>query len=76
MKTMKKVREVSVYQYAKKLLREQADFIKKEYPSDKPRQRMLINGYCDCLCKNYSFSEYKCERLSKYAVELHPQETY
>lgn len=73
MKTMKKIRVASEYQYAKKLLREQAAFIKKEYPSDKARQRMLINDYCDCLCKNYAFSEHKCKQLFKYAVELHPR---
>ena len=76
MKTMKKIRVASEYQYAKKLLREQAAFIKKEYPPDKARQRMLINDYCDCLCKNYAFSEHKCKQLSKYAAKLHSQETY
>ena len=76
MKTMKKTRVPLEYQYAEKLLREQAAFIKKEYPLDKSRQRMLINDYCDCLCKNYAFSEHMCKQLSKYAAELHPQETY
>ena len=73
---MKKIRATSEYQYAKKLLKEQADFIKKEYPADKPRQRTAINDYCDCLCKNYSFSEYQCNLLSNYACELYPRETY
>lgn len=71
-KEMEKIRTASEYQYAKKLLKERADFIKKEYPSDKPLQRMVINDYCDWLCRNYSFSEYKCNLLSNYACKLQP----
>ena len=44
-KEMEKIRTAPEYQYAKKLLKERADIIKKEYPSDKPLQRMVINNF-------------------------------
>lgn len=69
-KEMEKIRTAPEYQYAKKLLKERADFMKKEYPSDKPLQREVINNFCDWLCKNASFSEYKCNLLSNYARKL------
>ena len=69
-KEMEKIRIAPEYQYAKKLLKERADFMKKEYPSDKPLQREVINKYCDWLCINYSFSAYKRNLLSNYACKL------
>ncbi len=69
-KEMEKIRTAPEYQYAKKLLKERADFMKKEYPSDKPLQRIVINNFCDWLCRNYSFSSYKCNLLSNYAYKL------
>ena len=62
----------SEYQTAKALLKERADFIKKENPTDKPLQREVINNHLDWLCKNYQFSEYKRDLLSNYACKLHP----
>ena len=60
------------YQHAKALLKERAVFIKKEHPTDKPMQRMVINDHTDWLCKNYGFSEYQRNLLSNYACALHP----
>lgn len=61
------------YQNAKVLLKERATLIKKEYPTDKPLQREVINNHLDWLCKNYQFSEYKRNLLSNYACTLHPK---
>lgn len=69
-KEMEMIRTAPEYQYAKKLLKERADYIKKEYPSNKPLQRMVINNFCDWLCRNYFFSEYKRYLLSNYARKL------
>lgn len=61
------------YQNAKALLKERADFIKKENPTDKPLQREVINNHLDFLCRNYQFSEYQRNLLSNYACKLHPK---
>lgn len=60
------------YQNAKAYLKERANFIKKEYPTDRPMQRQVINDHCDWLCKNYQFSEHKRDLLANYACTLHP----
>lgn len=60
------------YQNAKELLKERAMFMKKEHPKDKPLQREVINNHLDWLCKNYQFSEYYRDLLSRYACKLHP----
>lgn len=60
------------YQAAKKLLKERADFIKKENPTDKPLQREVINNHLDYLCREYQFSEHKTNLLANYACTLHP----
>lgn len=62
------------YQNAKRLLKERATFIKKEYPKDKPLQREVINNHLDWLCKNYQFSDYQRDLLSNYACKLHPKD--
>ena len=69
-KEIERIRTVPEYQYAKELLKEIADLMKKEHPSDKPLQRMVISSFCDRLCRNYSFSSYKCNLLSNYACKL------
>lgn len=61
------------YQRAKELLKGIAIFVKSEFPTDKPLQRMSINDNCDSLCKNYNFSDYKRILLSNYSCTLHPK---
>jgi len=62
----------SDYQTAKGYLKERAIFIKKEYPTDKPLQRQVINDHCDWLCKNYQFTDYQRDLLANFACTLHP----
>ena len=61
------------YQSAKAFLKTTAKTAKSEYKNDKPAQRMIINDTVDFLCKNYHFSDYKCDLLSLYACKLHPK---
>lgn len=58
------------YKNAKSLLKERANFIKKEYPKNKPLQIEVVNNHLDFLCKNYKFSEYKINLLTNYAYTL------
>lgn len=62
------------YQNAKKMLKERADFIKKENPKDKPLQREVINNHLDWLCRNYNFDSHKSNLLANYACKLHPKD--
>ena len=61
------------YQNAKDFLKLTAKTAKSEYKNDKPAQRMIINDTVDFLCKNYQFSDYKCDLLSLFACKLHPK---
>lgn len=45
---------------------------KKEFKTDKPLIRMIINDTTDSLCKDLNFSEYQRDLLSNYACKLHP----
>ena len=65
--------KTSIYQQAKKELKQISVQIKKEYPTDKPLQRQVINDYCDSLCKNNNLSEYQRNLLSNYSCTLQPK---
>ena len=63
------------YKSAKDLLKELADSLKKNYPTDKPLIRMAINDEIDTLSKDFDFTENQRHLLSLYACKLHPKDS-
>lgn len=61
------------YQSAKIDLKQVAQDVKKEFKTDKPAQRMIINDAADALCKNLNLSNYNRNLLNNYACKLHPK---
>lgn len=64
---------MSNYQTAKAQLLEVAKEVKANHKTDKPLCRMVINDFCDSLCKDFNFSERQRDNLSTYAGKLHPR---
>jgi len=60
------------YQNCKLQLKETAKIAKKEYKTDKPAIREIINYYCDHLTRTKNLSKYKISLLHNYACTLHP----
>ena len=65
------MKKLTNYQQAKTDLKNIAISAKITYKNDKPAQRMIINDYCDSLCKDYQFSDYYRNLLSNYSCILH-----
>lgn len=63
----------SVYQTAKIELKQTAIEAKKQFKSDLPKIRQIINDECDSLCKTFHLSEWQGNLLSNYACQLHPK---
>lgn len=61
------------YKQAKQTLKTVSLEAKKNYSSDRPMIRMIINDYSDHLIKDYSLTEYQSNLLSNYACTLHPK---
>ena len=64
----------TTYQQVKSELKGIADTAKIEHKNDLPGIRMIINDYCDLLCKDYQFTDYYRNLLSNYACFLHPKD--
>ena len=60
------------YQYAKLDLKEIAMQVKKDKPTDKPYQRMIINDSVNWVSDNHSLTDYQNELLHNYACKLQP----
>jgi ribosomal protein L31E len=68
------MKKVSNYQNAKKELKKVSDFVKKQYPKDKPLIRQSINDKSYFLGSEFMLSPYEIDLLSNYACTLHPKE--
>lgn len=64
---------MSNYQTAKAQLLQVANDIKANHKTDKPLCRMVINDFCDSLCRELSLSDRQRDNLSTYACKLHPR---
>lgn len=62
------------YQQAKQQLKAAAKNIKKDFPTDKPAQRMYINDSCNLIANEYYYrlTERQKSLLHDYAAKLHP----
>ena len=67
------MRTKTVYQNCKNELKTESILAKKLFQDDKPKVRMIINDYCDYLCKNYDLSDYHRNNLVVYSCTLHPK---
>lgn len=67
------MKTLSKYQQAKQTLKNVADEVKKNHPTDKPLIRMTINDFTDHLSRDYDLTEYQRNLLSGYACKLHPK---
>lgn len=61
------------YIIAKNTLKCVALDAKKEYRTDKPMVRMIINDTTDSIIRDLNLSEYQSNLLSNYACKLHPK---
>lgn len=68
-----KTNNITKYQIAKNTLKAVSLDAKKEFRTDKPMVRMIINDTCDSCCKDLNLSEYQRNLLSNYACSLHPK---
>lgn len=67
------MKTISNYQQAKQTLKMYTIEMKKEYPTDKPMIRQLINDFTDYLCRSFSLTEHQIRLLSDYSCNLHPK---
>ena len=61
------------YQQAKNALKNIADEVKKNHPTDKPLIRMVINDEISNISIDYKLHEHQIFKLSNYACKLHPK---
>ena len=61
------------YQIAKNDLKRAAKQAKKDFPTDKPAIRMIINDTADGLSKDLRLSEHQRDLLANFACTLHPK---
>jgi len=66
------MKTISNYQQAKQTIKNVADEVKKNHPTDKPLIRMTINDEVNNL--SYNLTEYQRNLLSNYACKLHPKD--
>ena len=64
--------KTTIYQQAKRELKDVALDAKRQFKSDKPAVRQIINDYVDSLCKSLNLSDYQRDLLANYACTLHP----
>jgi hypothetical protein len=62
------------YQIAKNILKIVSLDAKKEFRTDKPMVRQIINDTADSISRDLKLTEYQRNSLSNYACKLHPKE--
>jgi uncharacterized protein YpuA (DUF1002 family) len=67
------MKSISNYQQAKNALKNVANRLKENHPTDKPMIRQGINDFTNYLFRDYNLTEHQRNLLSNYACKLHPK---
>lgn len=65
--------KTTIYQQLKNELKNVSIEAKKQFKTDNPAVRQIINDYADYLCRNNMLTDYQQILLQNYACTLHPK---